>query len=627
MRKSGGQHLLPDGRDDVERVKDASDIVRVIGEHISLKPKGRELVGLCPFHDDKTPSLCVVPDKRFYKCFSCGAAGDVFTFVQKFHKMEFGEALRFLADRAGVTLARGQREEHAGGVKRSDLLGANERAAVFFQSVLAHEQHGGAARAIIETRGVSPEIVREFRLGAAPDRWDGLLAYCALKGPHADVLARAGLAKAREGSAGHYDTFRNRLMFPICDAVGRVIAFGARRINEDDEPKYLNSPESPLFNKSATLYALHAASRPIQEARTAIVCEGYMDALACHQAGFRNAVATLGTALTAQHAAVLRRLCDRVVLLFDGDDAGRRATDRAAEVFFAEPIDVRVVTLSSFTDAKDPDELLKREGGADQFRAALEHATDLLEYRFARVRERLGGAGTAAMSKGIAEEIERLGELGLSRVEPVRRALIVRQLAAIAGVGEDAIRAALPLGRAPRPRAASDAAPEPETDETELRRLARTPALSGREHLLGCLLCEGSLWSSLSEIDKDLVAPRAYPSDVLRRVAEAVHSVGEDGRAPRLDAILLEIAEDTGAREAATSLAERVWSQAAGDTDRVRASFNACLSLLRRDAEGAAVEVKQPAADAAGLAARVSLLRDMHERHGPDRRRVPRPGA
>ncbi|MFO0833064.1 MAG: DNA primase [Phycisphaerales bacterium] len=625
-------------RSDVDRVKDATDIVRLIGEHVALRPKGREYMGLCPFHDDHSPSMHVVPHKQFYKCFSCGAAGDCFKFVQDFLKMDFPEALEFLADRAGITLERRKRPEAdtggaADAVSKKDLFGANAMAASFYRAMLRHPEHGVGGRAVVEKRGVSAPMVEEFQLGVSPDRWDGLILTAQKQGIPTHVLAGAGLIKAREGGGGHYDAFRNRVMFPICDRTGRVIAFGARKIRDEDEPKYLNSPETRLFNKSGTLYALHLALRTIQQSRTAIICEGYMDVIACHQAGFRNAVATLGTAMTRQHAAELRLACDRVLLLFDSDEAGQRAADRAAEVFFSQPIDVGVVTLRPFTDAKDPDELLKREGGAEVFRRALEQAPDLLEYRFARVEERLAGAGLSARSRGITEEIERLVELGLAEVEPVRRALIVRSLARIAGVSEAVIRDAVPAGRQARART-QEAAPVERSEEARaLMKRLTSGVLTGPEHILGCVMCDGQLWQGLTDADKDAIAPTHYRFEALARVAQAVHDLGEDGEQPSLQRVLSRLsgaADPGGAREAAVQLMSRVYEMTAGDGERVRAHFGECMRTVRRDRALASgvVEAKpgqDEASRARAAAERIALVRQDRESHGPDRRKVPRP--
>ena len=382
--------------EDKERVRDASDIVRVIGEHMAIKAKGREYVALCPFHDDHKPSMQIVPHKQIFHCFVCGSGGDVFTFVEKYHKMEFREAMEYLAERAGIELTKFSSAPAAGTtadggpapVTRSDLINANKAATDFFRAILNHADHGKLARDTIARRGIAPEMVEQFQIGASPDRWDGLVLTLQNKKLDNRAFLEAGLLKRREQGDGLYDALRNRLIFPIHDQIGRVIAFGGRKLKEEDEPKYLNSPETRLFEKAGTLYGLHQASRSIQAKRFAIITEGYTDTIACHQGGFTNAVATLGTALTPRHAQVLRRLCDTVVLLFDGDDAGQRAADRAVEVFFAEDLDVKIATLSGVTDAKDPDELLKREGGAAILQKAIDSATDLLSYRYARIRQK-----------------------------------------------------------------------------------------------------------------------------------------------------------------------------------------------------------------------------------------------
>jgi DNA primase len=307
------------GQSDIDRVRDATDLVRLIGEHVPLKPRGREHVGLCPFHDDHSPSMAVVTHKgnAFYKCHACGAGGDAFDFVQNYHKMDFAEALRFLADRAGITLtprpspgqrsASGEADEHDGRtVARSSIREANAFAAAFFRKVLQHPEAGSVGRELIDKRGISAEMAEQFMLGYAPDSWDKLLATITRKGMSVEPFAAAGLLKPRKTGDGFYDAFRHRLIFPITSEVGQPIAFGARAIKADDEPKYLNSAESSVFQKSRTLYGLHQAKRSIIDSRTAVITEGYTDVIACHQAGFTNVVGTLGTALTREHARLSR---------------------------------------------------------------------------------------------------------------------------------------------------------------------------------------------------------------------------------------------------------------------------------------------------------------------------------
>jgi DNA primase len=244
---------VPSRDDDKAKVKDASPIERVIGDVLALKPKGRELVGLCPFHEDRRPSMNVIPSKQIFHCFVCQTGGDVFTFVQKYHNMDFREALEYLAERANITLTpwkpeRGAAPVETGQPTRPEMFRASATASEYFRKILQHPQHGVLAREVIAKRGLTPWAVEEFGLGASADRWDGLEV--AVRSAHLDLapFLSAGLFKKRENGEGFYDTFRARLMFPIQDKTGRVVAFGARAIKEGDEPKYLNSPETPIFN-------------------------------------------------------------------------------------------------------------------------------------------------------------------------------------------------------------------------------------------------------------------------------------------------------------------------------------------------------------------------------------------
>lgn len=604
--------------DDRDRVKDASDIVRIIGEHLHLKPKGREYVGLCPFHDDHKPSMNVVPQKQIFHCFSCGAGGDVFTFVQKFHKMEFREALEYLAERAGISLTRRGRREDGDGERtqspRAAMLRAASSANAFFQSVLRREDLGAPARALIQRRAMSPEIVEAFGVGASPDRWDGLLLTLQSKNVDVEPYVGAGLLKRRESGSGMYDAFRNRLMFPIHDQIGRVIAFGARRIDEADDPKYLNSPESSIFDKSSTLYGLHVASRSIQREQFAIITEGYMDAIACHQGGFTNAVATLGTALTRKHAAILKRMCDRVVLLFDSDDAGLRAADRAVEILLGEMLEVRVATLGPHTDAKDPDELLKRPEGPETFRRVLASATDLLEFRFARLRARLAGAGVAALDRAVREELGRLSELGLNRLEPLRKQLIVRRLSEVTGLDAQTIGRAIPAGR---PARVPEVDNEDETPVESIAAIIGRQPLGPLESVVACVLAEPTLWSALSREDRQMVTSGTYRVPEVSSILSLMEMIDELGEPPGLASVLSH-AEDEATRALAVALQQRVEKECAGDAARIRAHLDACLASARRDRARAQVEGH------ADPIARLEAIRNARAAHGDDPRVFPK---
>ncbi|MDX2149004.1 MAG: CHC2 zinc finger domain-containing protein [Planctomycetota bacterium] len=618
--------------DDKQRVKDASDIVQVIGEHLTLKPKGREWVCLCPFHDDHRPSMNVIPDKQIFHCFVCGAGGDVFSFVKRYHKMEFREALEFLAERAHVTLTpfrprSGSGSASASGwgadsgtgsgatggaetesqVTRRDLLAATEQAQRFFKAILDHPSHGQRARDMIGRRGISSEMVERFGIGAAPDMWDGLVQTVRVNRLNTAAFSEADLFRRRESDGGFYDAFRDRLMFPIHDQVGRVIAFGGRRLRDEasepgkDPPaKYLNSGDSRLFKKSGVLYALHQAARSIQSSGVAVVMEGYTDAIACHQAGFTNVVATLGTALTREHAALLRRSCHTVVLLFDGDEAGQRAGDRAFEklfepvvrqVYLQESLDVKVACLSDHTDAKDPDELLKREGGAEIFSRVLRGATDLLTYRFSRLRERARGAGAAQLTRLIGDELARLADLGLHDTEPLRKRLILQHVARVAGVDESVIVASVPAGRARSrggpeapARTGAGAAPGGNAESDAGGRVAGAAVasvgrLTGVELLLACALIDGSLWLRLTHDDRDLIARVGYRSLLLTRVHQCVEHLAEDGIAPGVDAVLADL-DDEDVRSAAVGLLRRVQSTLGSDADLLP-TWNEALASVR----------------------------------------------
>lgn len=532
------------GQSDIDLVREATDLVRLIGEHIALRPRGREHVGVCPFHDDHAPSLAVVTHKgnAFYKCHACGAGGDAFDFVMNYHKMEFGEALRHLAERAGVKL-QPRRAEAASesGPGRADLRKVNSFAASFYQRVLTDESQGAAGRAVIQQRGINDEMVQSFGLGVAPDQWDALANLVARRGlPEASFIA-AGLLKNRTSGSGLYDSFRNRLIFPICDELGQPIAFGARKINPEDEPKYLNSAESAVFSKSRTLFGLHLAKRAIMDSRQVIVTEGYTDVIACHQAGITNVVGTLGTALTRDHARVLSRLCDTVVMLFDGDEAGQKAADRAVAVFFNEPVDVRICVLP---DDLDPDELLKQEGGRERFLAAAANSVDALAYKFARFQNQLDPtAGISARQKKLEAFLAELGELGFAAMQGVRKRLVLTQLSDLLQLPIAELELAMPRPRretAPTPEAASESSGEPISDSDagydDSRPVSRARRMAERE-LLAILIYEPQAGLTAAVSSSDLAAFNIadlsvddFEDSAARAIAEVVLPAIQTGR-------------------------------------------------------------------------------------------------
>ena len=479
---------LSPGMSDRDRVLESTDLVALVGEHVALKPKGREHVGLCPFHDDRSPSMAVVTHKgnAFYKCFACGAAGNAIDFVMEFHKMSFPEALRHLATRAGIQLRQVRDEGPKDpATSREALRAAMTAANRFYRKCLADERLGAMARAHVERRELAAAAVEQFELGASPDGWDHLVKHVDRLVAHAaaggDALHRESfeaLGLIRPGQRGPIDGFRGRLMFPIHDELGHCIAFGARALKDGDEPKYLNSPDSPLFSKGRTLYALHLARRAIIETKHVLIVEGYVDALALHAAGVHNVVATLGTALTKEHARTLQRMAERITLVFDPDAAGERAADRAVETFLAVPIDVRIAKLP---DGLDADELLNRDGGRAEFDAAIDAGEDALAWMVRRFRADLRSADSmSGRQQRLQGLLQKLGELGFRSVDPLRRRFVLNALSEMVQVPVETLERSMPAARTGTPMTvaepAVEAPAEPEIDTSAPRYRARFAA-------------------------------------------------------------------------------------------------------------------------------------------------------
>jgi DNA primase len=408
------------GSDYRSQVLQATDIVELIGQSVALKKRGRNYVGLCPFHQEKTGSFNVDPNRQFFHCFGCKASGNAIDFVMKRDRIEFIDALRQLGEKAGIEMPRyGQTKEKAS--QRQQLLEANSAAGAFFEKLLSHPTDPKAveARAYLEKRGFTPEFVRKFQIGLAADAWDALLRSPAVKKFAPQVLAAAGLLRTRE-SGGFYDTFRNRLMFPIRDENGRVIAFGGRVMPGSEDPaKYMNTPETPLFSKSRCVFGLDLARQRIVETRTVAVVEGYTDVVMAHQYGVSNVVSVLGTALTEQHVQILRRFADRIVLLFDADEAGDTAVDRAVELFLTQPIEI---AIASMPDGTDPDEYLLQHG-ADGFDTMLRSGADALTYKWKQLSDRFNASGDdlTGQQKAVQQYLDMLANArGTGPVDALR---------------------------------------------------------------------------------------------------------------------------------------------------------------------------------------------------------------
>ncbi len=363
--------------DKLAEIRNTADIVDIISERVVLKKAGKDFVGLCPFHSEKTPSFTVSQTKQIYHCFGCGAGGDVFSFVMRHEGISFSEAAQMLARRYGIDLpTRGMTPEQKKQVsERQQLFDINRRVMEFYQTRLADDAAGKIARAYLKKRGFTQEVINRFGIGYAPDGWDTLIRFLKTEHITPAVAEKTGLIIPKE-NRGYYDRFRNRVMFPIFDITRQVIGFGGR-VMDDTKPKYLNSPETPVYNKSRSLYGVHAAKDKCRETGTVYIVEGYFDLLALHQHGFANAVATLGTSLTLEHVRMLKRgFAKKAFLVFDSDAAGIKAAQRAVSLFLNEGMDAAVIVLR---EGYDPDSYLF-EFGADAFDKAAADALPVMVF-------------------------------------------------------------------------------------------------------------------------------------------------------------------------------------------------------------------------------------------------------
>ena len=421
--------VIPDEK--ISEIRERTSIVEVVGDYVSLRKAGSNYQGLCPFHGEKTPSFNVNPARGIFHCFGCGVGGDVLSFVIKMEGLSFPEAVKFLAKRVGVIIE--ERLPTAGEKRLQDereaLYRTNEVAAEFYRRVLTSEQLGEAGRRYLEQRGVDEATAAAYRLGFAPERWDAFTRHLEQKKIPLETAEILGLIRRKEGG-GYYDTFRNRLLFAISDGQGRVIGFGGR-VLDDSLPKYINSPESPIYRKSEVLFGINLAKPAMREQAAAIVVEGYFDHLALYQAGVRHAVATCGTAMTGEHLKLLQRYSGRLLTLFDSDTAGRKATCRTMELCSDAAFPTSVIELPG---GDDPDTFLKREGAA-AFAGCLGKARPIFDWF---IRYSVDNANTGTV-EGKVSVVEELTPFLRKITNPVERDLYTREVARVLGINERAL--------------------------------------------------------------------------------------------------------------------------------------------------------------------------------------------
>jgi DNA primase len=523
----------------IQQVAQATDIVDLVGQYVALKKAGREYKGLCPFHDDHHASMSVSPTKQIFKCFSCGAGGGVFQFATLYEKLTFPEAVRMLAERAHIPLPQ---DPHAGpaapeGYGKAELAEVTAFATQFYRTLLRGPQ-GAAALEYAHKRGFTDESIEHFSLGYAPSGWDGLLKAARTKGFRESQLSAAGLVIRRESGEGCYDRFRNRLMFPILEPGGKVIAFGGRALDPEDRAKYLNSAESVLFDKSGSLFALNWSREGIVATGQAVVAEGYLDALIPLQAGINNIVATLGTSLTERHVRLLSRYAREVVLVFDADAAGAAAADRGLELFLAQRINVRVATIPA---GKDPCDYVLA-CGADAFRKVLAEAPDAIQYAWLRRQAKWQAAGAnLADRQAVVDDFLRLVVLSTAydAIDEVRRGQLAQHIAHLLNLPATDLQ--LQMRRLAR-QSRGSAAPASGRADAGVWHADQRTGLAERQ-LLEVLINRPDLF--------DLAAERIDPADFqdaeLRTVAEAVWALGQAGRLCMEELLAAEATSNRGA--------------------------------------------------------------------------------
>jgi DNA primase len=549
----------------LQELRDRVDLVAVVQRRVPLKKSGRDWKGLCPFHGEKTSSFYVVPDKKMFHCFGCGVSGDAIKFVMQMEGRSFREAVEQLAGESGVDLTPSDEEEARRSARRAALGEVNEKACTFYERVLWEHPKGEVAREHLRARGITEDTAKAWRLGYAPNLWDSLMKSHALKGVDPALIEEAGLGVPRKKSPGLYDRFRGRLLIPIRES-GRIVGFGGRLLEGQSEAKYLNSPDTPLYQKGESLFALDRAREAIRREEVAIFVEGYFDAIGLHQAGVLTAIATCGTALTEKHLELVKKAgAKELVFVFDGDAAGMRAAQRASEIAAGQAVSARVLVPPG---GEDPDETVLRVG-IQGFRDLLASAQPSLEFLLDRALGRLP-KGAPVESRVRAVDTVR----GIVQAAPssLARDLYVEKVAQMVGAPGDAVRRAL-AGKAPLPptktttgRAAESAKPLPlsvlKAELVILAALVRNPSLAPEMAHSGGV--------------GDFVHP------ALREAADAVCS-GHDAQTA-----LRAVEPDSLRQRVLDALAEM--EQAGDHTDAKRLS-----SLLKKHAQTVALERKQRA--------------------------------
>jgi DNA primase len=491
----------------IDEVKQRTDIVEVIGQYTSLKKAGRNFTALCPFHSEKNPSFFVYPEQQSWHCFgACNTGGDVLSFIMKKEGLDFGEALKLLARRAGVNLpSRIEREDRK--EEKEELYQVNEAAALYFNNLLLNSPAGEKARSYVESRGFTPKTVADFQLGFSLDSWEALKKYLLEKGHSETTMLTAGLIIEAENGRTH-DRFRGKLMFPIRDIKGRTIGFGGR-VLDDSLPKYTNSPQTPTFDKSGTLYGIDMAAAAIRQQDMAVIMEGYMDVITAHQNGITNAIACMGTAVTETQVNILKKLSKNLVLALDADAAGEEAMLRTVGYEDILKAEIRVITVP---EGKDPDDIIKED--VKTWHELVARTVPIVDFTFDKTISKLDL--TTARDKSLA--VDRLLPIVSEIKDPIRQAHYLQKLARLVGVTERTLEAALSRIKPPPVRRRAPA-PKLSTAARALKPLTSSPR---EEYCLALLLKYPELKNRQEEL-----SPEYFESSENREIFSAWQQVDD----------------------------------------------------------------------------------------------------
>lgn len=523
----------------IDEIRQRCDMAALVGEHLALEKRGKNLLGLCPFHNEKTPSFTITPEKQLYHCFGCGASGNVFNFVMKMENLDFLEAVRFLARKTGVKIPETGAPRSEASRLREQIFGLNRLAADYFAAQLWRSPAGKKAVDYLARRGIKRESGALFGLGYAPPGWQNLLNFAQKKGVSTELLLKAGLISPRR-DGGYYDRFRERLLFPIANVSGKIVGFGARSLatGEKSVPKYLNSPETPVFKKGAYLYGMHLARQEIRSRQVAIIVEGYTDVITAFQAGIKNIVASLGTALTPEQGRLIRSQVETVTIAYDADSAGEAATWRGLKILQESGCLVKVAELP---EDSDPDGLIRKQG-ISFFEGIVDGAKPLAEYRLDILKRRHSPASEESRLRFLEEALTVLREIP----NLVERDLYLKRVAEELGASEGAVRRE--LQRQLKSRRGGSGYNLPGKDQTKnINRVKAHPA----EKMLLSLMMQSE--EAIERVSGSLDAAD-FTEGILRKVVETILKLKEEG-GPVTGELLVDCFTDSEAHKIVASAA------------------------------------------------------------------------